>query len=328
MSDKVSFNLTMLNLFIGLVRGHRFLHPFSDRVRELGYQLFRIEPSFVSNGHRVNPDAMAFSRKSHHTLLAEWTSLQSPNTDKMEQVQRYLRVTGQELVDLAAVPPDCAQASGVWLTVTQDAEEAFEKALDPAHLGRLVLSSLHLDGAHTPRLAYRCGRVQDDGLTQVIGADISATRIPYGYVQVSTDSLATEDLVEPVVLEVVSFAARARREFDLEDICFRLFQVWPSLDVGKRRAVMTAVRRVMNEITRRKYCSRWLQRTSQSPPRWAITCGEGRTRASFLAEVTRTSRRLIGEVGGGAYQLELFDEGPGGEGDGATSPAGHASDLA
>ncbi len=84
----------------------------------------------------------------------------------------------------------------------------------------------------------------------------------------------------------------------------------------------------MHEITRKKYCSRWLQRISQNPPRWAIACGEGRTRSSFLAEVTRTSRRLIGEVGGGAYQMGLFDDDASAEGDDATSLAGHSSDLA
>ena len=69
-----SFNLKITNLFIGLLKNHPFLRPHSVQIKQLSYYLHSIEPSFKSKSKIINPEAIAYSKSSKHTLLTEWTS--------------------------------------------------------------------------------------------------------------------------------------------------------------------------------------------------------------------------------------------------------------
>ena len=55
--SKENFNLTVLNLFIGLQKGNRLLKPYSFEFKKLGYLIFAIEKKFNNSAQStITPD--------------------------------------------------------------------------------------------------------------------------------------------------------------------------------------------------------------------------------------------------------------------------------
>lgn len=96
----MSFNLRLLNLFIGMCKGAAGL---PRGLYELGFRAEAVEIHFTnSGGRRVAPELIISSEQIQHTVLFEWK--EGANTEA-DQLQRYSRVTTADLVEKALLTP-------------------------------------------------------------------------------------------------------------------------------------------------------------------------------------------------------------------------------
>lgn len=300
MKTKMSFNLLMINLFIGMVRGHRFLRPWSTQVKSLGYRLLQVEPRFASKAGTVNPEAMAFSEKRGHCLLTEWTQVVAPDARKEQQIVRYQNVTRTDLVDRAGVPNAAAGQNSTWLVINSDSADAYRRLIKSGSTVRLLISCA--DDACN-ELKYAAGDVQDTELSKILRMGLSCSRIPHGYIRLSMDNLSKEEYVEAVTQQVASFVAKKQARFSGEDICRAIFGAWRSISPDKRQKLVNAVNLVIKECAKKEYCQDWLLRANESPPIWEVAVPKGRSVAGFLSCLKRFTCAMTAAE----FQLELFE---------------------
>jgi len=300
MKTKMSFNLLMTNLFIGMVRGHRFLRPWSTQVKSLGYKLFQVEPRFTSKGGTVNPEAMAMSEKRGHCLLVEWTQMVSPDPRKEQQIVRYQQVTRTDLVDRAGVPSTAAGKNSTWLVLRSDNPDSYRRLIRSDSAVRLLISCA--DDACN-QLKYAAGDVQDTELSGILKAGLCCSRIPHGYVRLSMENLSKEEYVEAVTQQVASFVAKRRMKFSGEDVCRALFDAWRTINPDKKQKLVNAVNLVMKECAKKEYCEDWLLRANDSPPVWEISVPKGRSLTGFYSNL----KRFTCAITAAEFQLELFE---------------------
>src|ERR1019366_2908970 len=99
----LDFNLKMLNLWIGLVKG---VSGIPSDFRTFGYKLHSIEqPVRNADGDICKPEMVACSEKLGHSLLFEWKD--GPNLVD-DQLRRYSRLDSKCLVDFAFIPKSAA----------------------------------------------------------------------------------------------------------------------------------------------------------------------------------------------------------------------------
>ena len=164
----------------------------------------------------MNPEAVAFSEKRGHCLLAEWTQVVPPDSRKEQQIVRYQQVTRTDLVDRAGVPTAAAAKNSTWLVLGSDNADAYQRLIKSDSPERLLISCA--DDACN-QLMYAAGDVQDAELSSILKAGLSCSRIPHGYVRLSMDNLSKEEYVEAVTQQIASFVAKGRRTFSGEDVC-------------------------------------------------------------------------------------------------------------
>jgi hypothetical protein len=302
MREPTSFSILVLNLFIGLIRGHRDLRPNSTQIKRLGYELFRIEPVFTAVGARMNPDVIAYSMKTNHTLLTEWTAMSKPDERKDQQVSRYLRITSRELVENAAVPPRAAVTSSTWLIVRPEASAAFTAMLRDREQDGCMLSTLANDRTEY-RLEYASGTFRDEQLAAILTSAIATKRIPLGYVSLPTDDLSAPEWVDQVILQVVSFSVKQHAAFSGNDICESLIEVWESYGAEKRREIIRRANSIVDDFAKTKYGKGWLDRIKDSPLEWKFVTPT----ANDLSSLQSRARRFVAEKRGEPYQPTLTE---------------------
>ncbi len=310
MKDTSSFSLVMTNLFVGLCRGHRFLHPVSDQARALGYKLFRIEPSFAGTIRQVRPDAIACSSRRRHTLLGEWTGMDSMTPEKRLQVRAYMAVTRKELVDLAAVDVDSAESSSTWLVVRPEAAGAFGVVLEKMPGGKLLLSTLGVHDNSGYRLACHGGALADDELTGLLTGPHTFRRVPMSYVRFSFDDLSPRAIAAPVVQEIVSLVAKEAYKFTIVGLCSDLFDgAWKQIATEVQNSVARAVRKVVKELSSQEYASDWLAQVPGERDSWALNVGRKADASSFLSQFRDIAERFLARLANRPFTPELpFDE--------------------
>ena len=94
----MSFNLLLLNLFIGMCKGAVGL---PRDLYELGFRAEAVELSNSEN-KTVVPELLIASEPIQHTVLFEWKS--GANTEA-EQLQRYSKITSADLIARAYLAP-------------------------------------------------------------------------------------------------------------------------------------------------------------------------------------------------------------------------------
>jgi len=239
--------------------------------------------------------------------LAEWTGLDAPDSSKKEQIRRYLSVKREDLVDRAAVRTSAASANSTLLVVRPSAVGSFRAVCGQTQGGRLMLSSFACPPESGYRLEYQDGDLSDAGLARLLKGEVTANRVPRGYVRVLTHDLSVGSMAEVVIQQLVSFAAKKRFDFTLEDFCSQVFSVWRLFDVAKRRSIAKAVARVLSQLVRKRYAQRWIEKTKEVPPAWRFKINEPRDSGAFFAHMRGIAARFLAEVGGKPIQGELFD---------------------
>lgn len=270
MKGTPSFNLAMLNLFVGLVTGNRLLRPVSQEIRNLGYRLHSIEHSFESSSHQVNPEALACSESQQHTLLVEWTQAPRPDERKRQQIIRYTKVTTEDLMNKAAVPPRASRASGTWLVVAPGAAKDYESLVSFCADGRLMLCTFTLGMSQGFSISHEAGALSNTQLSAILSRGIVGRRIPMGFVRVPMDNLQCEEFAEQVIQQIVSFAVKEHLRFSAEEIAEAMFGRWRVLSLRRRLSITKATSHIVREFAGKAYAGSLLVRIKQSPPTWHI----------------------------------------------------------
>jgi len=288
-----SFSRLMANLFFGPMGGHRSLAPASVKIRELGYRLFRIEPSFATDDGAVNPDAMACSDMRQHTLIAEWTGKWYPYKTKPEQIRRYLRVEKKDLL-AAGLRSEAASTSSTWVVVRRRAATKYDVLLDSVGSCPDKLMLCTFEPKRPCRLRHRRGNLADEELCALMKAGMTFEHIPLGYARVATDHLTVPTLAEAVSQEVVSLAVNRQDRFTVKELCAALFHIWGQLGQARQSQISKAVNKTVKKLASDEYCGRWLRQAKRGTnPAWSLV---GMTTLSSIESFGRLVKRFVADV--------------------------------
>ncbi len=308
-----SFSLLVANLFIGMLKNHRFL-PLELRVGRLGYDLFRLEPSILVTDGRVSPDAIATSAEQGHAIVAEWTAEVDVGERKQQQMAGYARIRSRDLITYG-VPRAAAQVFDVWVVVPGEGALPYTQHFDSKGY-KFALASFRLASEEQPayELAHVRGELSNSALSEVLRQTWHLERIPRGYLPFSLDDLANQHLAESIAQELVASSVRGTQEFTLEVLCRSTVPVWLRLDPAKRKAIARAALRVLNSWSSRGVVANWLKRTKQSPPAWQIFLPTGLDRDRFRRALRVCLANVQQDILAGQGELALSeDEGEGKE---------------
>ena len=297
-SGERDFNLLLLNLFLGLLRGDRTLKPHARLLLDLGYCLFGVEVAIrvaARGRHKVCPEAIAHSKVNEHTLLAEWTRESDVSNRKREQLSRYAAITSEDLNNIG-VNASAVASNSTWLVVHESGEDTFMQAVKEITKGPalILLSIASLSSFGGLCLKYVFGSLKDIRLSQRLATELMFKRVPRGYVLVSTDNLQSCDFADATLQQIVAFAVKGYDGFSTEEIAREMFSVWHVYDPSKKSTIRNRITELVNRLVKKKHCS-WIVRVEGSKPTWKFS-------VPYEADLPRYLRLLKGQI------AELRDE--------------------
>ena len=302
--DSTSFNLLLLNLFIGLIRNHKFYRPFSNQVAVQGYQIFGIERSFKCGVRDVTPELMACSEASQSTLMWEVTSLDGLNNSKQSQIQWYLRVTANDLINNAGISVSSGESHSLWLIVTPEAASNYQSVLNWQRDCGLMLSSFSAD-ANGYSLDYLGGELADSSLNQLFQSRFHTQRIYQGYVTIDTSNLGETSLVKSVMVQFISMVVKGEIIILPETLAKLLIPEWASYATSNRASVVNGVKRVLMRFSRKAYSENMLVWNEGFDPHFLLVLPDNKEIAASKAKLYRAAARYQIEILGGVVQLDL-----------------------
>lgn len=308
--DYLSFNLQMLNLWIGLCRGAAGLP--SD-LRRLGYQDRWIEYAFQnSNNEVVVPELILSSIQARHTMLLEWK--EGKNTDS-EQLRRYSGITQEDLIQRAFIDRQAASSLDVVIVGKAEFAERLRVGIERnQHNFPLLLvesSGIRLD------LNQFSNNSLNGVFDPVLRIDFS--KVPASFVPFNGDSHLFV-VADCVISQIVEYMARREPRVLLARLAE---DTVPTLGIMSRQHQQhlrnNMIRQVVEQAARHEF-RRYLRRNREAErvtgtPTWDILnnpvdLGVDKRSRGFralqsakgaLLEALRTGRRP-------ALQLELFDQ--------------------
>jgi hypothetical protein len=246
-----SFNLRMLNLWIGLCRGAAGL---PKELRKLGYQDKAIEFAFNnSKNEAVVPELIACSRPLKHTMLLEWKS--GNNTDD-SQLKRYANVTSADIRGRVAAATGAHDSHDVVVVGEASRCERLEKGLSGKY-------SFPLLGVDSSGIALRLNTFVEPRLARVFSPklQINESRWPVSFVPFESTSplWVVAESVIPAVLE--SFHS-GDSVLLLNALLPEVVDAWNIMSDAEQKRMRTAVQQVITAAARRHF-SRFLKRNRE-----------------------------------------------------------------
>ena len=193
----MSFNLTMLNLWIGMCRG---VAGLPKDLRKLGYEDKRIELLFANQYlKKVCPDLIVASERLEHTLLPEWK--EGANTEA-EQLEGYSGVNQNDLETRAFISHKAARSHDIAVVGRKEHSERLQIGIKT---GEHTFPLLVVDDDGV-MLEYNEFQVSEltDLFSKKLNVDLS--RVPTGFVPLDVDSAPSEvaEIVMPRILVYMS----------------------------------------------------------------------------------------------------------------------------
>ena len=300
--ERSSFNLLVPNLFVGLTKGARGLGEPGRRFKQLGYRIFRLEPTFLlTKGGRCNPDLVLCSEKMGHTLILEWTNAASVYEDKKEQFRKYSRITRTDVVNGLVVPRKEAGSFDIVVVVPREAVSPFSKFLSD---DRLPFVLLEFTGAERQYTLHKVsGTLQTEDTERFFSKPLSLNRIPLRYVPFPLENMSASELVTHVVTHILSLMTKGVTEFTVDEFCSGYVAVWAVLDPKKRGEISRATKKLIDALARKPIGVELLRRQQSDSPTWQLL--RSSTRQTQPRSLRDRLDEFIAEVRGGAFQLEL-----------------------
>jgi hypothetical protein len=247
------FNKQLLNMLIGIFKGHKYQRPVSTGAVLLKYSVFGIERHFLSGKNEVNPDFIACSAKQGHTIIVEATYTDGLNTKKSNQITKYLAIDTNTLRNNAIVPGNAAKASTCWIIVREQALSSYRPVLNWKRNGNCVISSFSISPQGF-KLTVDAGDFADKALTAVVGKEIFSTRI-YPYIKINLSNLSDKSIFLAVAQCMMSFLIKKTFQFRYENIAQSLIKVWGTFDRPQQYTIVKAIRCSIKQLAQKKYAS-------------------------------------------------------------------------
>ena len=254
--DKTSFNLLVSNFAIGLFKNDPSLRPLSAEIAALGYRIFCVESSFSLPQGTMQPELVACSSNTCHTILGEWTT--TPYVDnKRAQLLRYLSLTEGDLKNSIAVPTQCAKNSTVWLVIPKECLSSFQELLlEPDFsnsVEKVLLITFFREQEAGYKLEVHTPLSNELQIHSLLASGSQFKRLPRGYMRVVLSDLSVGTIFEPTMTAFTSLVVENTSEVSCESICKKMFDVWLHFDVPTKALLIRSVDSVFKEFVTRAY---------------------------------------------------------------------------
>ena len=231
----MNFNLTMVNLWIGLCRGVTGLPTV---IRELGYTDRSIDWPFSNqDGEQVVPDLIIASDNEGHTALLECKS--GANTEE-DQLHRYSRVTRADLELKAMVGGPATALHDI--AIVGKSEHAARLQIGITTSGH----SFPLISATDTGMSLTTGSFQVTGLTKALTPELPIDwgAVPTSFVPIDQDSLLWEvaEIVIPQLLAAMAVRSPVVRPIDLAgEVC----KTWSMMGTPARNQIVARISEIL-----------------------------------------------------------------------------------
>ncbi len=235
----MNFNLTMLNLWIGMCRG---VPGLPRELKNLGYSDKWIEYKFSNQDlETVHPELIISSDKLGHTLLLEFKSGQ--NTDN-DQLRRYARITKNDLIRNAYLPATASEKHDIGILGKDEYKDRLCIGIKEGGYSFPLL----LTSQEGITLAYNNFHISE--LYRVFSPllKINWSRLSSRFVPLNSESELWE-LAEVVMPKVLHYMTERRPRVRIEDICQDICITWSMMGDPGRNEIRTKIREVLRQAS-------------------------------------------------------------------------------
>ncbi|MBM3473089.1 MAG: hypothetical protein FJX75_07485 [Armatimonadetes bacterium] len=294
-----SFNLQMVNLFIGMCRGEPSL---PRALVELGYQDGWVEFRFTAAAGEVRPELIMWSQQERHTVLWEWKS--GGHID-LEQMGRYAAVTADDLRDRAFAPSSAWEHHDLGVVVPERKATDAARVLAEVGFGFPLISR---DAAGL-RLAAHAFGVQGLNAAFTPSMAVDFDRLPLGFVPFDRDS-------PDWAIAVVEYMHQRQPRVLAEALAREVVPAWNAIGADRQSEYVKRMASILREMSAREF-HHHLRRASHldgrtHTPTWEVTnnpleSGTDRRSAAFR-DIQKRAMRLVERLRHGQGVLPGTDE--------------------
>jgi len=252
--DSRSFNLSITNLFIGLLTGSRFLRPYSQVILGFSYTIIGAETTLTTHdGKSVTPELIAASKIRGQIIQTEWTTVPELTSPKQKQINKLLGVNLESLSKYLTDLDGPEIGVSTLLVVLPDAASKYSVLITQENEARLMLCGFAYNNATSVfHLSWHMGRIQDTAFSNLLEGNISVDRVPYEYTYHLIDELEDKNKILKLVIdELVAFCLQGRNEFTPEEIAQGIYgsiDIWNALALDKKRRITRNVNGVFRHF--------------------------------------------------------------------------------
>lgn len=305
MDNCFSNDCLLTNLILGLCKGSIRLAPYSQTFsKELGYELFRLELSFIygnNGGGRIAPDSILVSNKLGNTLLLEWTMEDEVSDHKKNQLNRYARVTKTDLSTTAAIPPKAVSTFDFAVICQTKGIEKYKEFFLQQAISFPLIEFFSDDEIVTLTKHHNEIKEQQTNDFFENGIEVQSKLIP-SYLKFSLNNISPKTLVPSVVRHLASLLMKGIGEVTIEKFCEGYIAIWWQIDSKKQSQIKSETKNLLTNLQGRSLGQSLLKRIGDNPPKWELLS------PNFKKSPRNYHGRLeefISEIQGRPFQYEL-----------------------
>ncbi len=242
--ENLSDHTLQINAWIGLCQLDR---TFPDALRNLGYTVDIIDPSFVHEGDSVNPDLILTSRAHNHSILIDCKSyfLKEEQNEKYESIHHSPEVLLTRGIVSAADPTEDFDA--------EFAYSSFEDLTENPHLPENDFAVIQYDEDANQ---YIIRTMEDyefnlDALQDEFPIFTDTRRLPTDYFPFDVGT-GDDDYRQFTIsiLQSTVHVALEQDKFDADDLLEDAHPLWVDLDTNLKNELRTHTETILTEYQR------------------------------------------------------------------------------
>lgn len=239
----LNFNLTMLNLWVGMCRG---VAGIPNDLKRLGYADKWIEHRFANQDLKpVHPDLIISSDRINNTLLLEFKS--GANIEE-DQLRGYTRVTQNDLIEKAFLSRDATNSHDVTVIGLIEFGDRLRIGIDKVdHSFPLLLKDN--DG-----LSLDYNKFSIPELNRIFSPRIKINwdRVPTRFVPLDYQSEPWE-VAEVIMPKILEYMTERRPRVIISKICQDICITWDIMGKPGRDEFISNIRKVLQEASRSNF---------------------------------------------------------------------------
>ena len=190
--------------------------------------------------------------------MLPWTSLKYLNEEKQEQIDRYLSIELQDLIENAKVRTEYCLAYSLWLVILPTSKDSFQKIKSKHNDNKLLISTFDQATSGEYHLNFHSGNVKDSALSSILQKDMNFKRIPEGYISVPMENFKDPKFRDAIIQQLVTFLVIRKSKFSVTEICQGCFSIWEYFPAGKQKSIEKAAKKILKKLDEKTYFGKWL----------------------------------------------------------------------